>query len=131
MTICQNDPEGNYAFGTYKDTYKLYEDGKHRRYELLFAVNGGGFAIVSLFKDVKEPATLFGCLTISQVAFGMFLFTLLMYADIVLFGLRMRGKGRDCGKGWTAGIFSPFGAAILTLLCVMIVLGWARAMKWF
>jgi hypothetical protein len=28
--------------------FRAYEDGKHRRYELLFAVNGGAFAIAKL-----------------------------------------------------------------------------------
>ena len=35
--------------GSYKEAFKLYEDGKHRRYQLLFAVNGGAFAIGRLF----------------------------------------------------------------------------------
>ena len=26
------------------ESFKAYEDGKHRRYSLLFAVNGGAFA---------------------------------------------------------------------------------------
>jgi hypothetical protein len=30
------------------DVNKAYEDGKHRRYGLLFAVNGGAFAIARL-----------------------------------------------------------------------------------
>jgi hypothetical protein len=29
--------------GNYADIYKLYEDGKKRRYDLLFAVNAGVF----------------------------------------------------------------------------------------
>jgi hypothetical protein len=38
--------------------FREYEDGKHRRYILLFAVNGGAFAIANLFsldKTQDEP----------------------------------------------------------------------------
>jgi hypothetical protein len=31
---------------SFREASELYENGKHRRYELLFAVNGGAFAIV-------------------------------------------------------------------------------------
>jgi hypothetical protein len=33
------------------ESFKTYEDGKHRRYTLLFAVNGGAFAVAKLFTD--------------------------------------------------------------------------------
>jgi hypothetical protein len=81
--------EPNYVFGGYKETYGLYEDGKHRRYGLLFSVNGGGFTVGSLFaKAVNAP--LLGNLTISQLAIGMAIFTVAMYADILTFGMRFR-----------------------------------------
>ena len=33
------------------DSSKYYEDRKHRRYRLLFAVNGGAFAIAKMFAE--------------------------------------------------------------------------------
>jgi hypothetical protein len=33
---------------TLKEASELYENGKHRRYSLLFSVNGGAFAIAKL-----------------------------------------------------------------------------------
>jgi hypothetical protein len=30
------------------DIFRAYEEGKHRRYNLLFAVNGGAFAVAKL-----------------------------------------------------------------------------------
>jgi hypothetical protein len=40
------------------ESFKAYEDGKHRRYNLLFAVNGGAFAVAKLFADEKAVAVL-------------------------------------------------------------------------
>ena len=36
---------------TVKDALELYENGKHRRYSLLFSVNGGAFAIAKILAD--------------------------------------------------------------------------------
>jgi hypothetical protein len=33
---------------TLKDKVSLYEEGKHRRYSLLFSVNGGAFAVAKI-----------------------------------------------------------------------------------
>jgi hypothetical protein len=38
------------------DSFKYYEDGKHRRYSLLFAVNGGAFAIAKVFAEKNAGA---------------------------------------------------------------------------
>ena len=67
---------------TFPEAYKLYEDGKHRRYELLFAVIGGAFAIAKLFGE--KPGL--GSLRLSYVALGMVLFTITMVYDIYQFG---------------------------------------------
>jgi hypothetical protein len=40
------------------DSFKYYEDGKHRRYSLLFAVNGGAFAIAKVFAEKNAGAVL-------------------------------------------------------------------------
>jgi len=36
------------------DSLKYYEDRKHRRYSLLFAVNGGAFAIAKMFAEKNQ-----------------------------------------------------------------------------
>src|SRR5215468_10280808 len=100
-----NAAQPAYKLDNYRETYKLYEDGKHRRYELLFAVNGGGFAVGSLFKE-NNVVELLGNLTISQLAIGMAVFTVAMYADIMVFGIRMREIAHAVGQGTTRGIFS-------------------------
>jgi hypothetical protein len=38
-------------FNSYTDAFKAYEDGKHRRYGLLFSVNGGAVATAKLYGD--------------------------------------------------------------------------------
>jgi hypothetical protein len=37
---------------------KVYEEGKQRRYNLLFAVNGGAFAVVQLLADSADLRTI-------------------------------------------------------------------------
>ena len=45
-TLISDDYGGR--FGTYKDAVTIYEDGKHRRYTLLFSVNGAVAAIAKI-----------------------------------------------------------------------------------
>src|SRR5690606_32384849 len=69
--------------------FKAYEDGKHRRYTLLFAVNGGAFAVMELLvKEGREVSSL----TIPQVSYGMIIFTAIMCFDILAFGLKLRAR---------------------------------------
>jgi hypothetical protein len=71
------------------ESFKFYEDGKHRRYSLLFAVNGGAFAIAKLHAE-KNAVAVLGDLTLERLSFGMILFTVVMVVDIFIFGQRMR-----------------------------------------
>src|SRR5262245_58477150 len=72
------------------DHEKTYEDGKHRRYNLLFAVNGGAFAIAKLLVGTaKEGGVVVGELRLCHLAYGMAAFTTAMVVDIDAFGLRM------------------------------------------
>ena len=49
-TTEQTDPkDDNDKFGTYRDAFEIYENGKHRRYTLLFSVNGAVAAIAKLY----------------------------------------------------------------------------------
>jgi hypothetical protein len=97
---------------------RLYEDGKHRRYTLLFSVNGGAFAVAKLFSD-QDAATVLGHLTILQMSIGMILFTAVMVVDIFKFGMKMRGY-RD-----EDDVFERWGQAVLLLIGLLICAGWA------
>src|SRR4030095_9556793 len=71
------------------DSFKEYEDGKHRRYSLLFAVNGGAFAIAKVLSEPKGVTVPQG-LSLTNLAYGMMLFTVVMVVDIYLFGMHLR-----------------------------------------
>jgi hypothetical protein len=97
-------------------SFKAYEDGKQRRYQLLFAVNGGAFAVAKLFLGQGAPYVL-GNLTLRQLSIGMFLFTAVMTADIYMFGENMRKK-------YLPDAFGPQGKIVLILMGGLIALGW-------
>ena len=119
------------------ETFKAYEDGKHRRYNLLFAVNGGAFAVAKLFTDPKFlcegkiPAVL-GGLTLGRLSFGMILFTALMTLDIYMFGYKMRElmlEGQAGVSPWQ-GPFSVPGKAVLVAIGALICVGWLSVAGW-
>jgi hypothetical protein len=80
---------------------KLYEDGKHRRYQLPFAVNGGAFAIAQLLthKDTTKIVAL------ETLSLGMALFSIIMTTDIHTFGQKMRAA--DLFKTKDPHIYGP------------------------
>jgi hypothetical protein len=108
---------------TFPEAYKLYEDGKHRRYELLFAVNGGAFAIAKLIGE--KPGL--GSLRLSYVALGMVLFTITMVYDIYQFGKKWHAIGerfkRD-DKDQLHTIFGSPGRRVIIIIGALICLGW-------
>jgi hypothetical protein len=58
-----------------KDKLTLYEDGKHRRYSLLFSVNGGAFAVAKLLVGAEgKTTTVLGRLTLPELSWGMILY---------------------------------------------------------
>ncbi len=81
--------ESTNRFASFESGFTAYENGKHRRYELLFAVNGGAFTVAKLFTD-QDALYLLGSLSIQGLAFVMIVFTVAMFVDILIFGLRMR-----------------------------------------
>jgi hypothetical protein len=108
--------------GEYPAVFQFYEDGKSRRYNLLFAVNGGVLAIAKFF---PSPGGAFlSELTVRQVAAGMAIFTVLMGIDIWVFGMRMREAGKDTGASAGRGIFSWWGRGVLAAICTLLVLAW-------
>jgi len=109
MTLTKQVPDG----------FKYYEDGKHRRYSLLFAVNGGAFAIARLFaeKSTEKPPPLLGNLSLRHLCVGMILFTIVMVVDIFMFGEKMRKTYLPEAFGWQ-------GKTVLVLLGFLVCAGW-------
>lgn len=92
----------------------MYENGKNRRYNLLFAVTGGAFAAVLAIKD---PAKHLGSLSIKALSVGMVIFTIIMCIDIFTFGFNFRSELNN-------KVFGQVGWFVLTSLCLLIVIGW-------
>ena len=113
------------------DGFKHYEDGKHRRYGLLFTVNAGAFTIAKVFvekaseagKDIssvadKDISSLFlGGLTLKHIALGMIAFTALMVVDIFSFGWGMR-------QNYVHDRFGLAGMFVLGAIGFVIAAGW-------
>jgi hypothetical protein len=107
---------------TLNDAYKLYEDGKHRRYSLLFSVNGGAFALAKLLTgEPGKVGVVLGKLTLEQLAVGMVAFTAIMVVDIYFFGEKMRREYK------AANFFGPQGKVVLILLGLLVCGGWYLA----
>lgn len=100
-----------------KEAFELYEDGKHRRYGILFSVNGGAFAIAQL---LNKKETVLGELSFFQLSLGMVLFTAVMVWDIFAFGQKMRDS-------YLPDAFGLQGRIVLLLLGALLVGGWFLA----
>lgn len=98
-----------------------YIDGKIKRYNLIFAVNGGAFALAKLIK-ASAPENPLGNLTLTPLAIGAIAFTFLMWFDIWLWGEMMR-------NGYFHGeeVFQWRGKAILSLLASLLIIAWLLA----
>jgi hypothetical protein len=132
------------GFSNFDAGFAAYENGKHRRYELLFAVNGGAFALVKLLpiiaKASPDPAKVneiltdpkmpfLGQLSVNHVALGMIAFTVIMFIDIAAFGRAIRKwhyRIYPEKQKWRPGenIFSLIGFFVLFALCTLICSGW-------
>lgn len=109
-----------------KDLFDAYEQGKHRRYTLLFAVNGGAFAVVGLLLEHGLPRE--GPLTVQGIALGMIAFTGILCFDIYAFGRNMRKQWLTIRtESHCEGLFGLPGKAVLTALGFLIILGWVAA----
>jgi hypothetical protein len=74
-----------------KDVVEAYEQGKHRRYGLLFSVNGGALAIGKLaFTAPTAERIVFGGLEVWMLGVVLGFFSALMTFDIWMFGKRMQ-----------------------------------------
>jgi len=95
---------------------KIYEDGKHRRYALLFAVNGGAFAVAKLLVDPDKIPAVAGNLRLEHLAVGMAAFTAVMGVDIDAFGRRMRKREAD--------LYGRVGVSVLVSIGSLLIAGW-------
>jgi hypothetical protein len=97
-----------------------YIDGKMKRYSLMFAVNGGAFAVAKLMAASGKTGDtiLLGNLRLWQLALGAIIFTLIMVVDIFLWGQMMKRKF----LGDLA--FNVPGKLILFFLGVLLVSAW-------
>lgn len=102
------------------DGLRTYIDGKMRRFSLLFAVNGGAFAIAKLMTGTNQDggAALLGSLKLWHLALGSIVFTVLIVVDIYLWAQRMKKEF----LGELA--FGIPGKTILLLLGVLIISAW-------
>lgn len=117
---CQNISVGSEL--TLKDAKELYETGKHRRYTMLFSVNGGAFAVVKLIaaQPSKSCNALPGHLSLPKLSVGMAVFTAVMIWDIFAFGEKMRKVFLNDDFGWQ-------GKAVLLVIGVLLCVGWFLA----
>ena len=99
---------------TEHEALELYENGKHRRYALLFSVNGGAFAVA---KILRGEGNVLGGLSLKELSIGMALFSAVMVWDIFYFGLRSK-------KEPILDVFNSVGMIVLLLLGALICLAW-------
>jgi hypothetical protein len=104
---------------------QTYIDGKMKRYNLLFAVNGGAFALAKFMKS--DGDRVLGGLELWQIALGAIIFTVLMTIDIWLFAKNIKGVLVREDPVFENKMFGRFGKIILVSLCVILILGWVLA----
>jgi hypothetical protein len=103
---------------TLNEAHELYETGKHRRYSLMFAVNGGAFAIARLLTaEPGKSGVVLVSLTLQELAIGMAAFTAFMTWDIYIFGHKMRAA-------YLRNSFEWQGRAVLIVLGALQFAGW-------
>lgn len=99
------------------EALKAYTDGKMQRYTLLFAVNGGAFAVGEFVLGRGGPNAP-ALLPIEFLADGAIVYTALMTVDIWLYGQMMREKFVG------SAAFSVAGKALLLLISLLLMGGW-------
>ena len=114
-------PSLEHRLGPYNAIFRFYEEGKARRYNILFAVNTAVFGILKVVPDSK-----LGVLSgrdAGQFAFGMALFTLVIGFDLWMFGIKMRKAG-DPHAPLNEGLFALPGRLVLVVFCALMAGGW-------
>jgi hypothetical protein len=108
--------------------FGVYQDGKSRRFSLLFTVNGGAFALVG-FLAGDQPRVAFGVFSLWAfvvIPLALVLFTRAMRDDFFVFGEAMRQVWRDAGLGCPE-IFSEKEQRIVRYVTALICASWGLA----
>jgi hypothetical protein len=107
------------------DAYNTYQDGKMKRYTLLFSINGGAYAIVTWVAEhmgaaerISRAASLKPIAVV--VAIAASLFTALMCVDLWLFGRMMK----KAGTGVDLVYFGEHGKAVLASIVLILLVAW-------
>jgi hypothetical protein len=111
-----NDPADKTEL-TLIDVYTLYESGKNRRYGLLFAVNGGAFAILALLLKEHQPISI-AAVAALMIAPAMIFFTWTMWWDIDAFGTKMAKLAEP------TELYGPVGRKVLLSIIGMLIFAW-------
>ena len=99
-----------------EQSFSDYEAGKRRRYELLFAVNGGAYALaIWLAGEARDQPIQIGGLAAHHIGLGMAAFTAIMCLDLFAFGLRFRP------------FFGLPGKLVIIGLSSLLISGWLLA----
>lgn len=105
------------------DVYGTYQEGKMKRYGLLFSVNGGAYAVVT-WKAEHPDSPLGASASLTNlavvVASAASLLTALMFVDIWFFGRMMRQQAPKDGLAY----FGPHGKAVLTSMVLVLDAAW-------
>jgi hypothetical protein len=125
------NPAGGAPHTVNLDIFRTYEEGKHRRYSLLFSVNGGAFAIAKILAKDPPGQLVVGSLRQWQLSIGMVAFTILMVYDIYKFGSKMsllqKNLDEENHSKIPLEIFGDVGKEVLVLLGALLCLGWLLA----
>lgn len=106
---------------SFKDAMELYENGKQRRYGLLFSVNGGAFAILTfLVRDVQGVARGGRFLIVWSVSLGLAAITVVLAYDIFRFGVAMRELFAE--QHLRPEPFEKPGKAVVALLAILLAI---------
>jgi hypothetical protein len=103
------------------DIFSAYESGKNRRYGLLFAANGGAFALIGFLAGdarmlVAPPIAFWAFIIIPAL---MLVFSWKMCNDIFTFGTMMRE--------WDQRLFGKEGQSLLAYIRWLFIVGWVSA----
>lgn len=103
---------------------KAYTDGKMMRFNLLFSVNGGAFAIARvLFGEnsagPNSPRVL-GGLSLQALAIGMSVFTFFMCLDLWVYGAIIKRTIYKDAFGWP-------GKVVVSVIGFLLICGWLLA----
>jgi hypothetical protein len=111
------------------DAYNTCQDGKMKRYTLLFSINGGAYAIVTWTAEhvaaAQEVARAASLTTIAiVVAIAASLFTALMFVDVWVFGRMMRKVATGDGLVY----FGRHGQAVLASIVFTLLGAWTAVL---